>query len=77
LFNLRINAGPSFSYLLSVGENDLDLTKDDYKDAVWGLQAGLGLDVLFLSFDIFMNSDLQITLSMKSLKILSPQKRIS
>lgn len=49
---LRINAGPSFSYLLSVGENDLNLTKDDYKDTVWGLQAGLGLDVLFLSFEI-------------------------
>jgi len=50
--DLRINAGPSFSYLLSVGENDLNLTKDDYKDVVWGLQAGLGLDVLVLSFDI-------------------------
>jgi len=50
--DLRINAGPSFNYLLSVGENDLNLTKDDYKDIVWGLQAGFGLDVLFLSFEI-------------------------
>lgn len=60
LVRLRVWGGPVASYVLNKeyslhlnGENKTDkVSKDDFKDAVWGFQVGAGLDVLFLTFDI-------------------------
>lgn len=41
---LRINAGPSFSYLLSAKEDGVSI-KEDYKNATVGYQAGIGVDI--------------------------------
>ncbi|MCC5930521.1 MAG: PorT family protein [Cyclobacteriaceae bacterium] len=40
----RINAGPSFSYLLSAEENGANIL-ENYRSATVGYQAGLGLDL--------------------------------
>jgi hypothetical protein len=52
---LRIQAGPTFSYLLSTDARDtdeFDNISQNYKDATVGYQVGLGLDIgkLFLDF---------------------------
>ena len=51
---LFISAVPSF--VLDVGNNDYpDFTKSDVNDATIYGQAGLGVDVLFLSIDLGYN----------------------
>jgi len=68
LFNFRIFAGPvvsfstnkelSYEYVTGDGENfdlnesDGPLTVDDFNSSTWYLQAGAGVDVLFLTFDV-------------------------
>jgi hypothetical protein len=40
----RINAGPSFNYLLSAKQDGVSI-KEDYKNATIGYQAGIGFDI--------------------------------
>lgn len=51
----RINAGPSFTYLLkaesTVGNTTVDI-KENYKDATVGYQAGIGVDLGPLILDL-------------------------
>lgn len=66
LVNIRVNAGPVASFVLNkdievssnnlgVDDNSLilgEITKDDIKDAIWGFQAGIGVDVLMFTVDV-------------------------
>lgn len=66
LFNLRVFVGPeisfssskdvSYSYTTVNGEDFSgeagDISLDDFNSTTWYLQAGAGVDVLFLTFDI-------------------------
>ena len=59
LLELRINTGPSVSFVTSVGDNLVGLEKEDFKSPVWGLVFGVGVDILFISVDV--NYELGLT----------------
>lgn len=54
--NVRVMAGPVASFVINkkiTRENwDETFTNDDIKNAIWGLQFGAGVDVLFLTLDV-------------------------
>jgi len=59
LADIRAMAGPVGSFVINedikatnVGSQVDELGKDDISDANWGLQAGVGVDVLSLSLDV-------------------------
>jgi hypothetical protein len=57
-FRLRLNAGPTFNYLLNVkseNENISLLEKDDFKSTQVNFEAGAGLDIWFFTFDLGYN----------------------
>jgi len=49
---VRIYAGPSLSWVTSVAENDIDLTKDDYASTIVGGVLGAGVDLSTITFDV-------------------------
>ena len=50
---LRINAGPSYDFLLSAKEKESKIdVKEDYKNGTFFLQGGVGVDFLFLTADL-------------------------
>lgn len=49
---LRINAGPSFSFLTSAESDLLGDVQDNYKSTTVGFQAGLGFDLLKFVVDV-------------------------
>ena len=51
-FNIRGNAGPSLSILTGIGDNTIGLLRDFYKDLIWGLEVGAGINIFFLTLDI-------------------------
>lgn len=54
IMNLRVMAGPVFSYVVDAdypSELEDYLSEDFFNDHVWGLQYGVGVDVLFLTLD--------------------------
>jgi hypothetical protein len=57
-FRLRLNAGPSVSRLLSVeaeNENTALIENDDFKSMLLNFEAGGGVDIWFLTFDVGYN----------------------
>lgn len=59
--NLRIMAGPVISFVTSkdisnqvdnVSSGSLALATTDYKNSIWSIQAGIGIDVLNFTFDV-------------------------
>jgi hypothetical protein len=57
VFNLRFMGGPVASFALNKDISVSDLVQDpfdeaDFKNVLWGLDVGLGVDVLFLSLDV-------------------------
>ncbi len=52
-FRLRVNAGPTYEALLSVDSKDDEIAfnKDDYNSGSFNMDAGLGLDIAFLSLE--------------------------
>jgi len=55
--NLRLMAGPSVSFVIDKdvslkGNDEPIFGKDSLKDALWGIQAGAGLDILMFTLDI-------------------------
>lgn len=57
VFNLRVFAGPELSF--ATGDPDLtyesgstELELSDFNELTWYMQAGVGVDLLFLTFDI-------------------------
>lgn len=75
LAKLRCWGGPVASYLvrrdyaLSLDniEHNERITRSDFKDAVWGVQIGAGIDLLFLTFDIGYEFGLEEFLNISSL----------
>lgn len=58
-FNIRVNAGPVFSFVTTVDDNQLgSIDSDNFKDSYIGLQYGAGVDFLFLSLDARMENSL-------------------
>lgn len=59
-FNLRVNAGPVFSFVTkkdgTTSGNDFEV--DDLKDKYVGIQYGAGVDFMFLSLDARMENSL-------------------
>jgi hypothetical protein len=57
VFNFRFMGGPVASFILdkdlSFDENMIDpITESELKDIIWGLDVGLGIDVLFMTLDV-------------------------
>jgi hypothetical protein len=48
----RIQAGPTVTFLTSVGSNDLLLEKSDFKSTSFGGQIGAAVDVLMVTIDL-------------------------
>ncbi|MFO7616573.1 MAG: porin family protein [Bacteroidales bacterium] len=72
---LRVWGGPVASFLVNknylltingVDESDR-ITRDDFRDATWGVQLGAGLDLLFLTFDVGYDFGLKQFLNISSL----------
>lgn len=70
IFNIRIFAGPVASFVVNKsikeeGVNNITgpLTKSSIKDANWYIQAGAGVDLLFMSLDIRYQFPLNQTIS--------------
>ena len=64
VLDVRLNTGVSFSLLTSVGENDLDLTSDDFNSTHWGWIIGAGTDFLIFSTDISFEFGLSPTVEL-------------
>ncbi|PTN09344.1 outer membrane protein with beta-barrel domain [Mangrovibacterium marinum] len=59
-FNLRVNAGPVFSFITDTDDSETtDLSHEALKDHYVGIQYGAGIDYLFLSLDARMESSLE------------------
>ena len=57
--NVRLNAGPVFSFLTKVDEKQLgSVDSGNFKDNYVGIQYGAGVDFLFLSLDARMENSL-------------------
>lgn len=52
VFNIRVFAGPEASFTLAKKVDGESYTLDHIKDLTWYMQAGVGVDLLFLTFDI-------------------------
>lgn len=52
LLKLRTFGGVNFYKTLGVTDNDLGIQKSDFVDKYWGINAGVGLDLLFLTLDL-------------------------
>jgi len=53
-FNIRLFTGPNASFLTKtdVDESAVNIDKDDFKNLVWGWNAGLGFDISILFIDL-------------------------
>jgi hypothetical protein len=51
-FALRIGAGGVANFLVDVKDNPFGKTRDDFNDTTFGLRAGLGMDIFFLTLDV-------------------------
>lgn len=69
LFDLRINGGGSLSFVTKESDDfPAFLDKDDFNKNVWGLVAGGGFDVLFISVDVNYEYGLTDMLRTEALK---------
>jgi hypothetical protein len=50
--SVRVMAGPVLDVLLKTHENDLSLSTGDFNPATLAVEAGVGLDLWFLTFDL-------------------------
>jgi hypothetical protein len=50
--NPRIYGGMAWSFVTSINENYEGLDKDDFTNSIFGLRAGLGLDLMIFTFDL-------------------------
>ena len=48
----RVQAGPTVTFLTSVGSNDLLLAKSDFKSTSFGGQIGAAVDILMVTIDL-------------------------
>lgn len=52
VFNLRAFAGPEISFATGDGTTSDNVTLADFNKKTWYMQAGVGVDLLFLTFDL-------------------------
>lgn len=52
VFNLRAFAGPEISFATGDATSSDDVTLADFNKKTWYMQAGVGVDLLFLTFDL-------------------------
>lgn len=52
ILRIRLNAGVTPTLLLGVEENEYGLTREAFSRATLGLNAGLGIEVLFVTIDV-------------------------
>ena len=50
-YNVRVFGGPAVSFVTSI-EESLGLNKDDFNKVLWGIDAGVGVNVWWLFLDI-------------------------
>ncbi len=48
---IRLNAGVTPSFILGVGDNNLQISADDFQSVNWGLNGGLGFDFTIVTLD--------------------------
>ncbi len=48
---VRLNAGVTPSFILGVGDNNLQISADDFESINWGLNGGLGFDFTIVTLD--------------------------
>ena len=48
---IRLNAGVTPSFILGVGDNNLQIGADDFESINWGLNGGLGFDFTVVTLD--------------------------
>ena len=48
---VRLNAGVTPSFILGVGDNNLQISADDFQSINWGLNGGLGFDFTIVTLD--------------------------
>lgn len=51
-FKFRLHAGPAVTVVTSVDDNDFNLAEADASNTLWGLKAGAGIDVYFVTLDL-------------------------
>lgn len=49
--HVRLNGGVTPSFVLGAGENNLNISADDFKKLYWGLNGGVGFDFSFITLD--------------------------
>lgn len=49
--HVRLNGGVIPTFVLGVGESDIEVSSDDFNSASWGLNGGLGFDFSIVSLD--------------------------
>lgn len=49
--HVRLNGGVVPTFVLGVGDNDIEVSSDDFNSAYWGLNGGLGFDFSIVSLD--------------------------
>lgn len=49
--HVRLNGGVTPTFILGIGDSDIEVSSDDFNSASWGLNAGLGLDFSVVSLD--------------------------
>ncbi len=84
LIRFRIWGGPVVSYVLNkeytLSINGVDeserIARDDFKDATWAGQLGVGMDLLFLTFDVGYEFALEDFLTIRSMDDFSLRKNM-
>lgn len=49
--HVRLNAGVTPSFILGVGNSDIEVSTDDFQSVNWGLNGGLGFDFSIVTLD--------------------------
>jgi hypothetical protein len=51
IFGLRVFGGPTGSWITKIEANDTELEKDDFNSFLWGIDAGVGVDIWLIFID--------------------------
>ncbi|MFT2008622.1 outer membrane beta-barrel protein [Pontibacter sp. 13R65] len=61
--HLRLLAGPSLEYNIGVGQNNIGLSRRQFKNAQFAINAGIGFDFWIFNFDVLYHHHLINTLN--------------
>jgi len=51
LFGLRVFGGPTLSWITKINNDGTNLSKDDFNNLLWGIDAGVGIDIWLVFID--------------------------